>query len=60
MARPTCPSDSDEALAIEYIEALHADEAAEAAARQRAKTALLAAGPRKVAGMLDITRDQRP
>ena len=49
------PTDSDEALALEYIEALGEKDRAEQRL-ERAKTALLAAGPRKVAGMLDIVQ----
>lgn len=52
--RTNLPAGSDEALALEYIEALHEHDTAKQRL-DRAKTALLAAGPRTVPELVDIT-----
>ena len=52
--RPNLPPESDEALALEYIEALRESDAAKQRL-DRAKTRLLAAGPRIIADLVAIS-----
>ena len=56
-AIPNVPDEDDELLAREYMEALHEHDLAKARL-DRAKAAVLAAGPRTIEGLVEITQSE--